>query len=95
MGKVICMLDRYSVQKQAPEDLHFEAGLKVCNVYITQYVPASTPPVLCGNTIKVPQAVCKRFVRCLCGDVINLCLRSIVPGRTQMDLMKLYGVRMG
>ena len=31
--------------------------------------------------VKCPQAVCKLFVRYLCGDVINLCLRSIVPCR--------------
>ena len=30
--------------------------------------------------VKCPQ-VCKLFVRCLCGDVVNLCLRSIVPCR--------------
>ena len=62
--------------------------MKVRKRYVTPYPPPNPPPYSTdrggwgeGKIVECPQAVCKLFVRCLCGDVINLCLRSIVPCR--------------
>ena len=75
-------------KNRAPEDLHLGRGVESPQD-IRHPVPPSEPPprtlrIGGGGLVKIvkcPQAVCKLFVRCLCGDVINLCLRSIVPFR--------------
>ena len=88
MGKAICMLDPSYVKNRASEDLHLGGGLKVRKRYVTPYPPPNPPRYSTdrgrGGEVKIvkcSQAVSKLFVRCLCGDVINLCLRSIVPCR--------------
>ena len=86
MGKVICMLDPSYVKNRAPEDLHL-AGVESPQEIRHPVPPPNPPPrtLRIGGEVKIvkcQQAVCKLFVRCLCGDVINLrCLRSIVPFR--------------
>ena len=87
----IYILDPSYVKNCAPEDLHLGRGVETAR-HTSPCTPSEPPPrtLRIGGwgvvkIVKCPQAVCKLFVRCLCGDVINLCLRSIVPFRKVFD----------
>ena len=74
------------VKNRAPEDLHWGGWKSARDT--SPRTPLRTPPYSTDRggwgevkIVECPQAVCKLFVRCLCGDVINLCQRSIVPCR--------------
>ena len=81
------MLDPSYVKNRGPEDLHL-GGVESPQETRHPEPPPPNPPLYSTDKggwgevklVKYPQ-VYKLSVRCLCGDVVNLCLRSIVPCR--------------
>ena len=86
-GEGYMYLRHFLRQKPCPGRFTFQQGGWKSARDMSPRTPLRTPPHTLRikgeevKNVKCPQAVCKLFVRCLCGDVINLCLRSIIPCR--------------